>query len=383
MEILEDYNPWWYSDDWEKEDKHLRLWESQRYRWFPEWLNELSLEPFSLNFVIGPRQVGKTTGLKLLIGQLIKSEKIQPEDITFLSCDIFTDMKELRDILFEYAEVKKGILILDEITSVEYWWKIVKALIDLGKLENHVVIVSGSSAVKLFKFYEAFSGRMGKGKRLEVLPLSFPEYIKLHKKAYGTKIKVLFERYLSNGGFPRSINEDKSFLEDLIISIDREISRIGKDPKIARKVIYSVIKKAPSAVSYSTLGKEVELNHVTTREYLGLLEDLFILGISFWKDKDVNFKKEKKIFIRDPFIARIFAEIYNLELRRDFLYEWTVQEHLLRKYGEIYYYRNKYEIDILAGDLKIEVKAGKSHRKYPRNVLILDEEDLPRFLMEM
>ncbi|RLI95018.1 MAG: ATP-binding protein, partial [Candidatus Altiarchaeales archaeon] len=40
-------------------------------------------------------------------------------------------------------------------------------------------------------------------------------------------------------------------------------------------------------------------------------------------------------------------------------------------------------IDILAGDLKIEVKAGKSHRKYPRNVLILDEEDLPRFLMEM
>lgn len=383
MEILEDYNPWWYSDDWEKEDKHLRLWESQRYRWIPEWIKKISLEPFSLNFVIGPRQVGKTTGLKLLIGQLIKSEKIQPEDITFLSCDIFTDMKELRDILFEYAEVKRGILILDEITSVEYWWKIVKALIDLGKLENHVVIVSGSSAVKLFKFYEAFSGRTGKGKRLEVLPLSFPEYIKLHKKAYGTKIKVLFERYLSNGGFPRSINEDKSFLEDLIISIDREISRIGKDPKISRKVIYSVIKKAPSAVSYSTLGKEVELNHVTTREYLGLLEDLFILGISFWKDKDVNFKKEKKIFIRDPFIARIFAEIYNLELRRDFLYEWIVQEHLLRKYGEIYYYRNKYEIDILAGDLKIEVKAGKSHRKYPRNVLILDEEDLPRFLMEM
>ncbi|RLG39914.1 MAG: hypothetical protein DRO01_04915 [Thermoproteota archaeon] len=152
---------------------------------------------------------------------------------------------------------------------------------------------------------------------------------------------------------------------------------------MSRKVIYSVIKKAPSAVSYSTLGKEVELNHVTTREYLGLLEDLFILGISFWKDKDVNFKKEKKIFLRDPFIARIFAEIYNLELRKDFLYEWIVQEHLLRKYGEIYYYRNKYEIDILVGDLKIEVKAGKSHRKYPKNVLILDEENLPRFLMEM
>jgi len=125
MEILEDYNPWWYSDNWEKEDKHIKLWKSQKYRWIPEWLDELSLEPFSLNFVIGPRQVGKTTGLKLLIKQLIKSE-IPPEDITFLSCDIFTDMKELRDILFEYAEVKKGILILDEITSVDTGGKSLK-----------------------------------------------------------------------------------------------------------------------------------------------------------------------------------------------------------------------------------------------------------------
>ncbi len=69
------------------------------------------------------------------------------------------------------------------------------------------------------------------------------------------------------------------------------------------------------------------------------------------------------------------------EIRKDFLYEWIVQEHLYRKFGEVYYYRNRYEIDCVAGDLKVEVKAGKPHRKYPRGVTVLEEEDLPGFLI--
>lgn len=54
-----------------------------------------------------------------------------------------------------------------------------------------------------------------------------------------------------------------------------------------------------------------------------------------------------------------------------------------RSFGEIYYYRNRYEIDCIAGDLRVEVKAGKPHRKYPRDVMNLDEEDIPRFLIEL
>ena len=46
-------------------------------------------------------------------------------------------------------------------------------------------------------------------------------------------------------------------------------------------------------------------------------------------------------------------------------------------------YRNRYEVDCIAGDLKVEVKAGKPHRKYPKGVRVLDEEDLPGFLMDL
>lgn len=42
--------------------------------------------------------------------------------------------------------------------------------------------------------------------------------------------------------------------------------------------------------------------------------------------------------------------------------------------------RGRYEVDCIAADMKIEVKTGKPHRKYPPNVEILGCEDIPVFL---
>ena len=56
---------------------------------------------------------------------------------------------------------------------------------------------------------------------------------------------------------------------------------------------------------------------------------------------------------------------------------------MLRRFGEIYYYRNRYEIDCIAGNLRVEVKAGKPHRRYPRNVEVVDEQSIPEFLLEI
>jgi len=97
----------------------------------------------------------------------------------------------------------------------------------------------------------------------------------------------------------------------------------------------------------------------------------------------VLYKREKKFFFRDPLLARLFAAWSGVELREETIYEWVVQEHLYRKFGGVYYYRNSYEIDAMAGNLKVEVKAGKAHRKYLRNVIVLEREDVPFFLLEL
>ena len=72
LKILRGLNPWWREEEWEDKDKNLVDYNNQKIRWTPEWIRRLSLEPFSLNFVLGLRQVGKTTGLKLLIRDLLK-----------------------------------------------------------------------------------------------------------------------------------------------------------------------------------------------------------------------------------------------------------------------------------------------------------------------
>lgn len=381
--MLEELNTWWFGDNWEIEDNDLRKWSSMNYKWYPKWIKEISLKPFSLNFILGPRQVGKTTGIKLLIKELIENGK-EPKTITYISCDLISDIRELREVLMKYLEKRKNedILILDEVTNLEYWWKIVKGFIDAGFFKDSVLVVSGSSCLRLKKYVESFPGRKGYGKTIEVLPLSFKNFFNVKKyKKRSSEIKKAFFEYLELGGFPRGINKDKIFARDFILSIDKELSKVERDPRIARKIIKTLLKKAPSAMSFFALGKEAEINHITTRQYAELLEDLFIAKIAYWKDKDVNFRKEKKIFLRDPFIVKAYASLFDIEVRKDFLYEWLVQEHLLRKFKEIYYYRNRYEIDCIAGNMKVEVKAGKPYKKYPRGVKVVGEEELPRFLL--
>jgi len=62
------------------------------------------------------------------------------------------------------------------------------------------------------------------------------------------------------------------------------------------------------------------------------------------------------------------------------LYEWIVQSHLKRRFGEVYYYRNNYEIDAIAGNLKIWIKSKRAHKNYPKDVITLYENNLPLFL---
>jgi hypothetical protein len=40
-------------------------------------------------------------------------------------------------------------------------------------------------------------------------------------------------------------------------------------------------------------------------------------------------------------------------------------------------------MDCIAGNLKVEVKAGKPHRLYPKEVIVLEEKDIPNFIIDL
>lgn len=390
-------NPWWYG----REDPKLAEWERMKIRWVPEWVERLSFKPFSLNIVVGPRQVGKTTGIKLAIRNLLRSR--DPYSIFYFNCDFTAGYEHLRKTVDHYLElastmgIKEALIFLDEVTSVHGWWRVVKGYIDIGVFKNHVITVTGSSSLRLKGEIELFPGRRGEGVEVEALPLTFREYctvkgLKIDPEKNNGKIMAqlsihreellqIFKEYVMQGGFPLSVNKDPRASEYFLASLEGEVLRAGKSWELTQGIISSIFRKAPSPVSYSAIAADVGVSYKTVQEYIEMLQRLYIVGVALHRDgRRIMWRKEKKIFIQDPFIAWTLSEWTGEKFLESALYEWIVQAHLKRKIGEICYYRGKYEIDCIAADMKIEVKAGKPHRKYPPNVRILEYEDIPIFL---
>ncbi len=395
VEALNKVNPWWFYDNWEVKDKHLVDWNAQKYKWIPKWIGEIPLKPFSLNFVYGTRQIGKTTGLKLLIKEVIQTGNFSPMAIYYIDLDYVTSLAEFKRILENVIKEEKrrredkNLLVLDEVTSVDEWWKVLKFFIDEGEFRNDVIIVSGSSTLGLTKVPERFPGRRGNGKEVKVLPLSFPEFVEVlgFKKEDllydNTKALALFEEYKTKGGFPKSINGNKDAQEALIDGILSEVYKYGRSPKLVQDILYSLMEKIPSALSYNSIANELGISHNTVREYLEFLSDLLIIGIAYLKEGEkVITRREKKVFFRDPFILHTISDWVGKEFDDNAILENIIQEHLFRKFGEIYFFKDSYEIDVISGDYKIEVKSKRSHRGYPRGVTIISEEEAPSFLLK-
>ncbi len=398
MVLLERQNPWWRG----KESHVLSQWRRRRIRWIPNWLDEIILEPYSLNLVIGPRQVGKTTGLHLLVERLL-GKGADPLQILFIDLDLVWNLDLLRRAIDEYMRMRRqegydsSFILLDEVTSLEGWWRLIKGYVDIGVFKDDVLVLTGSSSLRLRGEVELFPGRMGKGVEVEALPLSFREFLKvrgveiertgdldrdmIRLLPLRDRVRELFQEYLEMGGFPLSVNRDPAAEEAFLRSITGELLRLGRSPSLAAGILSSLMRKAPSPVSYSSIGAEVGLSYKTVRDYLELMMGLMVLGEAPFSEAGlVKWRKERKYFFRDPFIASVLAGWTGVSFLPGALYEWVVQEHLYRRFGRIYYWRDRYEVDILADGLKVEVKVGKPHRRYPKDVLIIDEDNIAEFL---
>ncbi len=391
-------NPWWEGE----RSPVVREWERKSIRWRPGWLERLGFEPFSLNIVVGPRLVGKTTGLHLWIEERLQER--DPLSVLYLNLDLAANLESFKAMLDAYLRtreakgVRSSLIVLDEVTSIPGWWRLVKGYVDAGILRRDVLVLTGSSSLRLRGEVELFPGRMGGGREVTALPLSFREYLGVMGVRVepsdapwsfdallpmAGRVRSLFEDYLRTGGYPLPINGDPRAEEYLIRSLEWEILRAGRSLDLARGVISRIMEAAPSPISFNSIASSLSISHRTVRDYVELLSGLMVLGQALFFQRTPKFRKERKFFLRDPHLARVLSIWTATDFLQSALYEWVVQEHLLRRFGEVYYWRNGYEVDALANGLKVEVKAGKPHRRYPKGVVVLDRDDLPLFLAQL
>lgn len=409
-DILSSQNPWWKGKEKLAEDEDYRKWNMKKYKWIPDFIDRINLDNYSLNFILGPRQVGKTTSLKLLVKKLLDLG-IDGERIFYFRCDKISDFRELDEVIAGYLNmrrrmgIKSSFILLDEITFPREWFRSIKFLIDSGKLREDVLVLTGSTSLLVRKEVEMFPGRRGAGRDFILLPLSFRNFIKVASADVHSKLPAfenlsedeiraktsaclplldelnsLFQDYMICGGFPLAVESflvdgyvGQSVYETYLSWLKNDIAKVGRSVEIARAVLKVLLTKMPSPISWESIAKEIEIKSPKTASaYVHLLNSLFVTLTLYHIDPSkgsVNFGKNKKIHFLDPFFYRLFSDWCLVELR-DFepkIVEGIVASHLARyaSRGElgrnVFYWRNGGEVDVIveSNGLKgFEVKWG-------------------------
>jgi predicted AAA+ superfamily ATPase len=409
-EILGLRNPWWRGKEKIEEDEDYRRWAEKKHKWIPGIIDRVQMEPFSLHFLFGPRQVGKTTLLKLLIKKLLDSGA-REEGIFYFTCEGLRDFRELGEVLEGYLKMREGLgirssyIFLDEITFPTEWYRSLKLLIDSGKLKEDVLVLTGSTSLFAKREVEMFPGRRGKGKNFLLLPLSFRDFLEVVDRElyerlpeplktleegeikeksvaclpFLDRLNLILEKYLTCGGFPLAIdsflNHGKVLGEvyDSYLSwLQTDIAKLGRSVELAREVIKVLLSKVPSPVSWEGIAKETGIKSPKTASaYVHLLNSLFVTLTLYHLDPStgtVNFGKNKKIHFLDPLFYHMFCRWCLMEeVERERMVESVVASHLARFCStdselRAFYWRDAREIDIVVeknGLKGFEIKWGK------------------------
>ena len=390
--ILYEYNPWWINPDSIDDDRNIK---SARME---SPLKEYSFQDNNL-LLIGPRQVGKTTYMKIIIRDLIKNKKVDPKQILYFSFDDL-NRQNIRDLIETYRSIPfprrkdRIYFFLDEITSLDSWNIQIKALLDLGFFDKNYICLSGSSSVALKK--ESFPGRNIAIRKF--LPMTFREYVDLFGSneirevlssnrrsdevdtlisqisAYLPLLNQLFRDYLNSGGFLSSSyryrkGEDLSLLYDLYWNAFMgDISNANRSIITAKSIIQGIIKNYSTAYGYNSLAKDMDIpSHLTVKSYIELFESLFFTFSVFQYDRTKKkslYSHFHKTYFMDPFLYQAArSKLYNGrvdETIQDALVEGAVASNLLRKYDDINFLSNRKELDFYlpSNDTGIEVKKG-------------------------
>jgi uncharacterized protein len=375
-EQINEYNLWWGREGWEFDDPHLRRLHGRPVRLPAPQIEDIDLARAAVHILRGPRQVGKSTDLKLLVRRALKSG-VPARQIVYLSLDLFENQPAAELVaavsraleLARHRPVGPRLILLDEVTAARDWRTAIKVLWDNGRIDSDVVVCTGSSAIDLAHgAAERLPGRRGAGRDILVLPQSFASFARALDPAlppglgmtvaeltgeagreaiadahtHLASFRVALERYLVFGGLPAATAEAASGSDEpseevqrvLWDSVVREVMRRGASISAAHALIERIARSLGSKLSWSRLARELDVplgrqgqqsrrtagggDPRTVQSYVELLAiNYFALVLYFWKSDSGSGElgKDKKVYFGDPLLHTIACA--RTTLRRD------------------------------------------------------------------
>jgi len=368
-------NRWWSEVGWRESDPHLRELRNQPQRLPAPVTDQISLDEPGIHTLRGPRQVGKSTALKLLVEHA--TEDWAPRRVAYLALDLLEDrpLGELAATVNRTKELaatrEPMILLLDEVTVVDGWQTAIKALWDDGTLREDVVVCTGSSAVDLHRgAAERLPGRRGAGGDHALFPHSFATFAGVLDEAippspelsvedivsergrdalraarvHGPRLAAALERYLSFGGLPHAIAEaftgERTPSErTLAVSHDtllREAQRRGASRAAVRALLERLIRSLGSSLSWTSLAQDMAVSQPTARDYVEFLAASYqLLPVYSWRADSGTpaLGRDKKLYFADPLMHSVaHAQAPGLDVDVPALVENAVAIALQRRY---------------------------------------------------
>ena len=302
--------------------------------------------------VIGPRQVGKTTLLKMLVSEtkkkVIEWNCDEPDVRRRLTEPTSTELK---------AEIGDADLILiDEAQRIKNIGITLKLLID--NYPEKQVIATGSSAIEMSNsINEPLTGRKYE---YVMYPFSCEE---LFNEFGEQEERRMLERRLIYGSYPEVVNnagEERDTLTELVGSyLYKDIFSFQdvRKPEIIEQLLQALALQIGSEVSYNELGRLLGLNTATIQRYIDLLEKSYVVFHlrSFSRNVRSELKKSRKIYFYDNGVRNALIGDYKpLELRNDTGALWEnyiISERLKYNaynsfYGKSYFWRTQQQQEI-------------------------------------
>lgn len=334
---------------------------------------DISLNSGIIVSIVGSRRSGKTYLLYDLIKQL-KQTGVSKESIVFINFEderLNFQATDLDLILQAYQELypeqnlNDAYFFFDEIQNVAGWEKFVRRVFDT---RSKNIFITGSNSKLLST--EIATELRGRTVSYTVYPYSFSEFLEAQNVSLNnnvtlaerSKLIVLAEKFIVEGGFPEPINFEKRLKlrvlqEYFNVMIYRDmveryhISNTEVLKYFIKKIFASVTVPLSVNKAYNDLkSMGYKVSNKYLYEYLDHCNSIFLTqSLSKFHFSELKqSKSDKKVYVIDNgLLTAIDFQIYE---NKGKLLENAVAMELLKHEKQLFYYKQDYECDFILNE---------------------------------
>lgn len=256
------------------------------------------LQQFPVAGIIGPRQIGKTTLVKLLI-----------EEIKGIYLDLESDQDQVKlsEPGLYLRQNKDKCIVLDEIQVRQDLFPLLKGLIDEDRRPGRFMLLGSASPILLRQSSDSLAGRIAYS---ELYPFQLSEVGFQNQQNLWIK-----------GGFPLSfLNDDSNSLEwrkqFIKTYIERDLPSLGldTDQRTLRNFMRMLAANTGQLWNASSFAASVGVTAPTVKRYLSFLEHAFLVRVlePYYTNLSKRLVKSPKVYYKDTGILHAMLNVTDL-----------------------------------------------------------------------